>query len=273
MTKNNSSIAVIGCGWLGLPFAKHMISQGFSIKGTTTKQDKLSSLKAMGIEPFLYDMHNDDSLDSVLSDVDFLVLNVPPGRRDAEKLKAYPVAIRRIMQRAKQSKQLKKTIFVSSTSVYGFSEQPIDEAVIPLPETASGLAILDAEQVIIETGSYIILRFGGLAGPGRHPGRFLAGRKGVSGAFQSINFLHLSDAMRVIEHLINSEEIDQIFNVVAPIHPTKQQFYASMAKSANVEAPSFEESNKEKNKEIDVQKLLDQTGFTFEYPDPMNFRF
>jgi len=270
---NKVSIAVIGCGWFGFPFATHMIGRGYKIRGTTTKQDKLNILNDAGIDSYLSDMSNEDNLRSVLKNVDFLVINIPPGRRDPINLEKYPRLIEKIIHQTKESSTLKKVVFISSTSVYGYSEHPIDESVAPYAETASGKAIIEAEKVVMESRSFVILRFGGLAGPGRHPGRFLAGRKDVPGGNHSINFLHLQDAIKVVEHIVDSNEINQIFNVAAPSHPSKRHFYNEMAKSANLVPPTFQDSPFSGNKEINVDKLMLQAGYEFVYPDPMKFTF
>lgn len=48
-----SQISILGCGWLGFPLVKTMIANGFSVKGTTTSENKLSGLISLGINPFL----------------------------------------------------------------------------------------------------------------------------------------------------------------------------------------------------------------------------
>ena len=46
-------ISVIGCGWLGLPLAKFLISEDYKIKGSTTSKDKLKILEQAQINSFL----------------------------------------------------------------------------------------------------------------------------------------------------------------------------------------------------------------------------
>jgi 3-hydroxyisobutyrate dehydrogenase-like beta-hydroxyacid dehydrogenase len=36
MDIENKSISILGCGWLGVPLAKHLIQKGFSVKGSVT---------------------------------------------------------------------------------------------------------------------------------------------------------------------------------------------------------------------------------------------
>ena len=50
-------IAIIGCGWLGLPLAKKLIKENFIVNGSTTSKEKISVLKTEKIEPFLIDLN------------------------------------------------------------------------------------------------------------------------------------------------------------------------------------------------------------------------
>ena len=47
-----NKISILGCGWLGLPLAKSLLSKGHEIKGSTTSESKLEMLKNAGILPF-----------------------------------------------------------------------------------------------------------------------------------------------------------------------------------------------------------------------------
>ena len=48
-----TKISILGCGWLGFPLAKALLSKGFSVKGSTTSIEKLAVLENVGIVPFL----------------------------------------------------------------------------------------------------------------------------------------------------------------------------------------------------------------------------
>lgn len=272
--KRKNSIAIVGCGWLGLPLAKKLVTLGWKVKGSTTRAERLNTLKQNEIKPFLLNLPQDGIVENELFNVDFLVINIPPGRRDPNVLETYPATIQQILDVVKNIGSLKKLIFVSSTSVYGNDEDLINENTTCKPESNSGKAIFIAENLILESGlSYIILRFGGLAGPNRHPGRFFAGRKELEIGNQSVNFLHLADAVGIIYYMITHLIEKEIFNVVAPIHPDKNEFYSMMTFSIGLEPPTFVERGDMKKREISVVKLLDTTDFKFKYPDPMKFTF
>ena len=53
-TKKKRKIAVLGCGWLGLPLAKKLHSIGHTIKGSTTTKEKLLRLESNVMIPFIH---------------------------------------------------------------------------------------------------------------------------------------------------------------------------------------------------------------------------
>ncbi len=274
MSVSKKTISIIGCGWLGLPLAKRALVDGYNVKGSTTNPDKVQSLLNAGIDPYLVKFPTDTNLNNELFNCNYIVINIPPGRSNPSVLHDYPLSVSQLMASAKSVGKAIRIICISSTSVYGSDNDLIDEETSETPETDSGKALLRAEEIIKNSGiNFNIFRFGGLAGPGRHPGRFLAGRKNMPNGHQAINYLHLSDAIGSIMHLLNSNLINTIYNVVSPIHPVKSDFYLRWAKDLGLEPPTFSESAISFKREISSQKFVKETGYVFDYQDPMEYKF
>lgn len=272
--KEIKSLTIIGCGWFGLPLAMRAIGEHWKVKGTTTHSNKMIELKDMGIEPYLLVLPEKTKLAGSLLKSSYIVISIPPGRKNPNVLHDYPFSVSQIIKRVQQLSEATKVIFISSTSVYGNEEDFIDENSISEPKTDSGRALLDAENLIRNSGiNYNILRFGGLAGPGRHPGRFLTGKKNLPAGNQCINFLHLEDAIGVTMQMLSGSFNNQTYNVVSPQHPEKKMFYLKMAADAGLEKPTFDDSLIAAKREISVQKLLKETDYEFKYPDPMYYDF
>jgi nucleoside-diphosphate-sugar epimerase len=251
-----------------------LIAKGWRVKGSTTSHDKLEILKSHGIDGYVIDLPSQDRLVDALFDAEVLLLNIPPRRSSPELVKNYPRSIEEIMNKTVEIGSVRYVIFVSSTSVYGEGGDIINESTSPAPSSASGQAILQAEHIVRSSGiPNVVLRFGGLAGRGRHPGRFLAGKSGIRSGHQAVNMLHLTDAMSVIEYIIRHQIFNQVYNVVSPTHPTKRAFYTSMAKQLDLQAPGFLETHEGGKREISVDKLLSETNFDFAFPNPMEFTF
>ncbi|MGD9900833.1 MAG: SDR family NAD(P)-dependent oxidoreductase, partial [Calditrichaceae bacterium] len=77
-------VTILGCGWLGLPLAEHFIRNGFSVKGSTTREDKMSVLRAKGIEAHKIVLNPEITGKNIsrFFDSDILIINIPPGRHD-----------------------------------------------------------------------------------------------------------------------------------------------------------------------------------------------
>ena len=87
---NQDKIGIIGCGWLGLPLAKSLISNNYKVKGSTTRKNKLTVLKKEGIDPFLIEITDNsisESISSFLKGLDILIINIPPRIRIATMIK------------------------------------------------------------------------------------------------------------------------------------------------------------------------------------------
>ncbi len=274
MEIKDNSVSIIGCGWLGLSFAKSIMTKGWKVKASTTRNAKLTMLKRYGIEPTILQFPVKGNLDLSHFQSSYLLISFPPARKSSKKLKSYSLSVSQIVEAANKSIQIKKIIFISSTSVYEKKSNSIDENSPTTPTTISGQTILEAEHIIARSKiPFIILRFGGLAGPQRHPGKFLAGKVGLSNGNQMINFLHLEDAVWIINHMMESSIENEIFNVVAPIHYTKKEFYTKMSASIGLQSPEFITSSNQFSVEISNAKLLRNTDYKFIQPDPMKFEY
>ena len=51
-----TNISILGCGWLGVPLAKALLEKGFSVNGSTTSTEKISTLENAEISPFLIEL-------------------------------------------------------------------------------------------------------------------------------------------------------------------------------------------------------------------------
>ncbi|WP_439181650.1 SDR family oxidoreductase [Carboxylicivirga taeanensis] len=254
------SISILGCGWLGLPLAKQLYSQGWQVKGSTTSSAKLEVLKNNGLSPFLIDLKDPKTLQSDFFQADYLVINIPPTKV-FRQVEAYQPLVRFI-----EEADLSKLIFVSSTSVYPSKGQIACES--DTETIADGInALLDIER-LFQRASFqtTIVRFGGLVGGERYPGRFFTSDKAVNGAQQPINLIHLDDCIRLIEAIIEKDCFPGVLNGVADSHPSKEEFYTLAAQLAGREVPTFI-TDDSMSKLVSNQRSKDLLGFELKHPD------
>lgn len=237
---NLQTISILGCGWYGIELARVLVAKGYTVKGSSTTTQKLQLLAEQQIQPFLVNFEKDkESYDPLFFNTDLLFVCIPPKRSEGQQ-SDYLHKIQRICTAAKLHK-ISNLIFISSTAVYGDHNEEVTELTVPNPETASGKAILDAENLLSTYPSFncTILRFAGLVGPGRHPGRFFAGKTDIPNGLAPVNLIHLTDCIGISIHLIQHEIANIIINACSPDHPAKQDFYLAAAINANLPPPVF----------------------------------
>src|SRR5690606_24840937 len=152
----------------------------------------------------------------------------------------YPTKIKSIFQAASQGR-VKQVILISSTGVFENSNKQFTELDIPQPDTDSGKALFAAESIAKEQNQITttILRFGGLYGSGRNPGRFFSGKKNISNGLAPVNMIHLNDCLGISLAILDKKAFGRIYNACSPQHPTRADFYTMSAKKSGLELPEF----------------------------------
>ncbi len=267
---SKKTVSILGCGWLGLPLGERLHNEGFQVKGSTTSINKLKLIEEKGIEPHIVILNPDVRTDDIQKflNSDILIVDIPP-KRNSNVLELFPAQIKSLVQEIKKS-PVEKVVFVSSTSVYGNANNVVDEESELNPERDSGKALVIAEGFIRAEifFSHTILRFGGLIGPGRQPGKFIGGRKNVSGGNAKVNLIHIDDCIQIIIQILKQNLWGEIFNACADEHPTRKELYTFAAEKLGIEPPEF--SDEEGSyKVISSDKLKKMLNYSFKYPNPL----
>ena len=270
--KSVHSISILGCGWLGLPLAERLIEYGFTVKGSVTKEEKLILLKEKKILPFqleLTDVAVNGTKKEEFFNSDLLIINIPPGRR-TDVITYHTAQIRQLITELKGS-SIRYVLFISSSAVYPDLNKEVFETEKVEPFKESGKALLQAEQLIRAQPEFksTIIRFGGLIGPKRHPGKFLAGKKNVANGDAPVNVIHLDDCIELICGVIQQQAWGEIFNASADVHPSRKVFYTRAAEQLALEAPSFATAEGT-YKSLNSEKIKKRLGYFFKYPDPLS---
>ena len=262
-------ISILGCGWLGFPLAKKLIEKGYSVNGSTTSENKLSILEDAGINPFLVTLESESvsqTINHFLAESEILIIDIPPKLRtntDSSR-KFFFEKIETLVPFIEKS-PIKKVLFVSSTSVYGDQNDLITEETNPNPETESGKQLLLSEAILQKNQNFetTILRFGGLIGEDRHPVKFLAGKENLENPDAPINLIHQNDCIQIIEEIINQSKWNEVFNAVAPFHPSRENYYTQKAKEQNLVLPKFSPEKTNIKKIISSEKIENILNYEF----------
>ncbi|MFA6247989.1 MAG: NAD(P)H-binding protein [Mucilaginibacter sp.] len=234
------TVSILGCGWYGLALAKALVANGVVVNGSTTSPDKLDTLQAEGISPIIIDLSAENTtLNPAFFTCDVLIIAIPPKSRPGEGAE-YVHKLQRVIDAVNQG-SVKKVILISSTGVYAEQNMELNELSDPKPNTPSGLILFNAEELFRQQTGFrtTIIRFGGLVGPGRDPGRFFAGKKDVPNGLAPVNMIHQDDCIGFTLAVMAKDAFGYTLNACTPHHPPKFAFYAQAAAKAGLEQPEF----------------------------------
>lgn len=259
----------MGCGWLGLPLGQQLATQGYQVKGSTTRAEKLPLLKNAGITPFEVELMPDPKGNlPALLETDILVINIPPRKGDG--LPEFYLRQMRSLITAIKEQAVKKIIFTSATSVYPQNNQSVTEAdAVKIQSPHSGLIWLDIENLFAHETAFetTIIRFSGLMGGEYQPGRYSSGRT-LDGPNSPINMIHRDDCIGIIKTIIEQDLFGETFNASADIQPTRRELMEASCYALGLPEPVFTEISKPYRR-VDCGKLKQQLGYRFIYPDPL----
>lgn len=250
--------SILGCGWLGVPLALGLIEKGHIVYGSTTSESRLSELKQNGIRPFLIDISDKDVdiSDFLLSDI--LVIAVTSKSIESFKNLIYKI----------EKSQLRKVLFISSTSVY-----PNTNGIVTEKTETNNSALSEIEKLFISNSFFesTVVRFGGLFGYSRKPGRFIKSNKIIDNPEGYINFIHQDDCIRIVEQIIEKNIWDETLNACCDDHPSRREFYTTQFKKLGREGIRFNEQADNNYKIVSNKKMKELLNYKFRYNDLMNY--
>ncbi len=243
------SVAIIGCGWLGFRLALKLLSNGYTVYGTTTHKDKLTELEAAGIKASVlklpvvdfqastktFDTEPVEHLTSHAPhpywSADQLVINIPPNRKDPASAKTYPAAVLSALLSYRRNQPSGRIIFTSSIGVYGKDHgRAIDRGTriaIENPSERQASLLLAESQVQAQSQRpHRILRLGGLYGGSRDPKKWFAGRE-IPRPNDPINLVSREEVIEEITRLLDEPFWvgESVYNVVGTEHPRRGEYY------------------------------------------------
>ncbi|MFC3395847.1 SDR family oxidoreductase [Brenneria rubrifaciens] len=267
-------VAIVGLGWLGMPLALALNGQGYQVVGSKTTIDGVEAARMSGIECYLLQLTPElacdaDELNALLQ-VDVLIITLPASRT-AKGGEGYAQAVRQLVNTARVF-HVPRIMFTSSTSVYGGTVGTVKENSPLNPVTRAGNVLVLLEQWLqhLPDTDVDILRLAGLVGGERHPGRFLAGKTGLPDGAHGVNLVHQEDVISAMQLLLKRPHGGHLYNLCAPAHPARQDYYPAQARKLNLPPPQFAAGdNTVPERLVDGQRICHELGFEYQYPDPM----
>jgi nucleoside-diphosphate-sugar epimerase len=247
-------VSVLGCGWLGKPLALSFLEDGFSVKGSTTSEDKIDVLESLDIEAHLVNISELEVFDLFLES-DILVIAIT-----SKDIDGFENLISQI-----QESSIQKVIFISSTSVY----PSINKIMTEEDEVVQHHPLVRIENLFIENTSFetTVIRFAGLFGGERHPANWFKNGRKIPQPKGFVNMIHREDCIAIIHQIINQNCWNEVFNACADHHPTRRSFYTLAKLSKDFEVPEFEENEVYQWKIISSKKVQQVLDYEFIHND------
>lgn len=266
-SEKNGSLLIIGCGWLGKKLGQHAAKKGMTVFGTTRSSSNFSELSELNIKPVKLDLPKPATSGVRLPETDSVLISISPGRGDDRS--QYP----RIMGQLAQvlAERNVQVIMYSSTSVYGNAKGEVTEE-DAAPDSTNSNAIVAAEgELRNHIPNAVILRLAGLYGEDRHPAKYMAGRKDISGGDAPVNLVHREDVIQATMKVIQQNIRGEIFNVCSVNHPAKAEIYTAVAERLEMKKPGFSDGEGD-GKVVSSEKLRTMLNIEFKNDDPMSFK-
>lgn len=238
---------ILGCGWLGLAFARSVIAGGGSVWGTARSSTGLNRMEDAGIPAFRLELDGVHVSTPGTPPCRTLLVALPAGVGMEGIIGGYNACL---------TDRTRWTVHISSTSVYPMGAGRFAEAdAVHRVSPHSGVDVLEVEQGVAGPNCSI-LRAGGLVGPGRPMFR----RPPSDDDHLSImTAIHQDDVVNAIRH-VQEQKLVGPANLVCPIVRSRNECRAGQS----TDAPrTF------KGRQILSDRLI-ESGFTFRYPDPIS---
>ena len=189
---------IFGCGYLGHRVAKLWQATGKEVCVVTRSVESgAAKLRDEGFQTVVADVANASTLTN-LPPADTVLFAVGFDRSASNTIaEVYAGGVYNVRQALPSS--VERFIYISTTGVYGPADGGwVDENTQPNPQRDGGKASLAAEQMLAENS--IILRLGGIYGPGRIPylAKLRAGEPIAAPSEGWLNLIHVDDGATIV---------------------------------------------------------------------------
>ncbi|HHI93066.1 MAG TPA: SDR family oxidoreductase [Gammaproteobacteria bacterium] len=274
------SVFIAGCGDIGERIAGLCCEKKVPVAGLVRSVESIKRLQQADIEPVQVDLATGglSALPTTTATIFYLV--PPPGEGENDPL------IRRFLSAISTDALPEKLVLLSTTAVYGDCQgQWINETRPVNPQTARGRRRLDAEQAAQEWSAstgvpIIILRVGGIYGPGRLPIERI--KKGLPILHEAdspyTNRIHQDDLAQVCIAAAERGKPGEVYNVSDGQPGTMSRYFKDIAQAYNLPMPpeiSLEEAQQvmsagmlsylKESRRLGNRKMLAELGVVLQY--------
>jgi len=242
------------------------------VTGTTRSISRAKELEADGIHGAILDLDAVERSDVWKTPYDSVVYSVSPGRGGDGRLGFLDGVLR--SAECLRDRPPSRFVYVSSTGVYGQRDGgSVDEMSPTAPSTENQRLILEAEHALLERSGVpaVVVRLGGLYGPGRSPldwlrrEDFRARLSGSEDAF--MNWIHADDAAAAVAAAAVRGRPGEVYLAVDGNPVRRGDFWRHAASLAGVEPPGLTRDLTDLGKRCSNRKIIDELDVDFAYPN------
>lgn len=255
-------IVIVGCGWLGQQLAAVLSSAGHQVYATRRSAAALADLPA-GVKGIALDLNQpavaDATLDSIFHAA-VVICAIAPGRQQPGN--NYIQSLQQLSAVMQQAGS-RGVLHFSSSGIYQGLDGDADETADLQLQYPRVQLLAGGEQALQQFGCCITLRLAGLMGPGRHPGRFAAG-KTLPDPAAPVNMLHSNDIVAAVQTILAQPAFSPaIYNLCCPVPVSRRVFYQQAAVLAGSEVEFSLHTDTQRW--VNPQRFIAQYGFRYRY--------
>ncbi len=264
------NILIAGCGYLGIALGQKLKSDGHYPFGVARSPHSIKQIGLAGIQPLQFDLR-DINNQSEIPPFDLAILCQAPNRQSDDYQNTYLDATAAFLSYFKNNPTLKKSVFISSTSVYGDQYgQEVDACTVINPQTLNPNAkiLYQAEQMVLDSNLPIdVLRLAGIYGPNRNRIQKIKDPSFRPPLSESIsNRIHRDDAVQAIEILFKEKSHHEIYLGVDNDSCTLKEFYTWLYSALKLSVPESVEVASTKSSKLCLNHKLKKLNFEPRYP-------
>jgi nucleoside-diphosphate-sugar epimerase len=275
-----SSVLIVGCGDIGRRVAARW--QAVPVTGLVSSADSAEQLQQAGITPLQANLDDPASLrDLPLADALVYYFAPPPATGTTDPRMQYFLA-------AIEPTQLPaRIVYISTSGVYGDrGGEVVTEDTPPNPQVDRARRRYDAEQQLRRFGqahklAVVILRVGGIYGPGRLPRKRLEDRVPIihEHLAPSTNRIHAEDLAQICVAAARRGRADTVYNVSDGTDSNMTEYFNTVADFLKLPRPptiDWEEAERslsagmlsylKESRRMDNRRMLDELGIELQYP-------
>lgn len=265
--------AVVGAGYVGREVAARLAPDVVA----TTRSGRIDPPVGGDVPVRALDIVRDDpsTLATTLADVDALVLAYAPGRGGQDRRELYVGGTGRLLD-ALADRTLRRVILVGSTSALPDVDGVVDESCEQWPTSERGRVQREAEAAVIDRCTqrgwpWLVIRLGGIYGPGRAIGSRFAGRTIPGNGCAPTNLIHRDDAVAaIVAGVALAGDTSAILHACADDHRTRRELYAAAAAARGEPDPRWEQpvppGGGVRGKRVANGRIKRVLGLTFQHP-------